>query len=105
MFRPTRPSSDALKLRNCSAFCATAIGVSIFVIFLNEVRVVPPSLPYVLSFFGVPVFCLVCSVDVICLLLRIHHLRNHTTTFHEILYWKSTLILEVNSVLICTCQL
>jgi hypothetical protein len=35
--------------RNCRAFRATAIGVFIFTMFLNEVNVVTPSMPHVLS--------------------------------------------------------
>jgi hypothetical protein len=31
-------------------FRATAIGVFVFTVFLNEVNVVPPSMPHVLSF-------------------------------------------------------
>jgi hypothetical protein len=35
--------------RNFCAFCATAIGVFAFIIFLNEVDVLPPSMPHLLS--------------------------------------------------------
>jgi hypothetical protein len=38
--RPTRPSSGALKFwRNCCTFRATAVGVFVFTVFLNEVNV------------------------------------------------------------------
>jgi hypothetical protein len=56
MFRPIRPSSGALKFgRNCCAFRATAFCVFIFTMFLNEVGVVPPCVPHVLSFFRMSV--------------------------------------------------
>jgi hypothetical protein len=34
----------------CCALCATGISFFIFTMFLNEVNVVPPSMPHVLSF-------------------------------------------------------
>jgi hypothetical protein len=65
MFRPTRPSSGALKFGgNCCAFRATAIRVLVFTVFLHEVNAVSRSMPLVLCFFGMPVVYLVCSVEV-----------------------------------------
>jgi hypothetical protein len=49
---------------NCCAFRATKIGVYVFTVFLNEVNVVPHSMPNVFSFFGMPIIYQVCSVDV-----------------------------------------
>jgi hypothetical protein len=50
MFRPTRPSSGALKYGdNCRAFCTAAICVFVITMFLNEANVVPRSMPDVLS--------------------------------------------------------
>jgi ABC-type multidrug transport system permease subunit len=34
---------------NC-AFCVNAVGIYVFTMFLNEVNLVPPSVPHVLSF-------------------------------------------------------
>jgi hypothetical protein len=63
MFRLTRPSSDALKFGGNDA----PICVLIFTVFLNEVNVIPPSMPHVLVqyFIGTPVTYQVCSVHVI----------------------------------------
>jgi hypothetical protein len=52
---------------NFCAFSNTAIAVFIFIMFLNEVTAVPPSMLRALSSFDTPVAYGVCSMDVSCI--------------------------------------
>jgi hypothetical protein len=57
-FRATRPSAGALKfVGNCWTFRATAIRVFVFAVFLNEVNLVPSSMPHVFSLDCVMIYC------------------------------------------------
>lgn len=49
----------------CAEICATAIGVFAFVMFLNEDNIIPPSMPHIWSFSGMPAVYLVWTVDII----------------------------------------
>lgn len=46
---------------NCCVFHATATVVFIFTALHNEVNIGPPSVPHILTLFGMPVACHVCS--------------------------------------------
>jgi hypothetical protein len=65
MFRPNWPSPGVLKLEGTAVPpVLLRLVFSIYIMFLNEINVAPPSMPHVLSFFSMPVVCLVCNVDV-----------------------------------------
>jgi hypothetical protein len=66
MFRPTRPSSGALKLEGTvCTFRATTIRVVILAVFVKRVQIVPVTCIVFFGGGGILVAYRVCSVDVI----------------------------------------
>jgi hypothetical protein len=64
MFRPTQPSSGVLKFGQLLCFPCYNDQCFHITVCLNEVCVVSPPMPHVLSFFGMPFACQLCSMDV-----------------------------------------